>query len=275
MSFCLEQRQPVLARLSDRDRFNPIGQRLTIPHPSRVVGERLVAGPLAMAQNAGQAAEQPLVGGAYRDVSVSAPNRLVRRVHPVRRSQRGGHAGAGEILGRLPHRQRDAGVHQRRVDLLAGAGAMTMLERRENADEREQAGAEIGDRNAGLDRRPAGLSRDRHDAGDALRDQIEPALGALRTGLAVSGNRRVNQARVRSRERGVVETERGHHAWTIILDYDVTRPREPREHVASLGRFQVQDDAALPAVDGVEGRACRCPPRPASGASNRRWAARP
>jgi hypothetical protein len=35
---------------------------------------------------------------------------------------------------------------------------MTMLERCENADEREQAGAEVGDRNAGLDRRSAGFS---------------------------------------------------------------------------------------------------------------------
>ena len=55
-----------------------------------------------------------------RDVAVGAADRLVRRVHPVRRAERRRDASAGEILGRLPHRQRDAGVDQRRVDLLAG-----------------------------------------------------------------------------------------------------------------------------------------------------------
>src|SRR5262245_33778549 len=98
---------------------------------------------------------------------------------------------------------------------------MSMLKRRKNTDEREQAGAEIGDRDAGLDRRPAGLSRDRHDAGHSLRDQIESALATLRARLAVAGDRRVDQTRIRRRQRTVVETKRGHHARAIILDYDV------------------------------------------------------
>src|SRR5258705_12129048 len=59
-----------------------------------------------------------------------------------------------------------------------------------------------------------------HDSGDALRDQIEAALHPLRAGLAVPGDRRVDEPRVRRRERRVVQAERRHHTRTIVLDYD-------------------------------------------------------
>src|SRR5262245_30909533 len=98
---------------------------------------------------------------------------------------------------------------------------MTMLERGEDPDQREQSGAEIGQRNAGLDRRAAGVAGDRHDPGDALGDEIEAALVAVRSGLTVAGNRRVDETRVDALKRRVVEAERGEDAWPIILDEDV------------------------------------------------------
>ena len=85
---------------------------------------------------------------------------------------------------------------------------MTMLERGENADEREEPGAEIGQRHAGLHRRTARLAGHRHDAGHALRDQIEAALAAIGPGLAVAGDRRVDQPRVQRGQRVVAEAER-------------------------------------------------------------------
>ena len=42
--------------------------------------------------------------------------------------------------------------------------------------ERKQPGAEIGERHADLDRRAVGVAGHRHQAGQALRDQIEAAL---------------------------------------------------------------------------------------------------
>src|SRR5712664_3864843 len=100
---------------------------------------------------------------------------------------------------------------------------MTMLQRRENPDEGEEAGAQVGQRHPGLDGRAAGLAGDRHDAGDALGNEIESAFAALRTGLPVAGDRRVDETRVERRQRVVVEAERRHDPGPIILDYDVTR----------------------------------------------------
>ena len=48
------------------------------------------------------------------------------------------------------------------------------------AGQREQRGAEIGQRHPRFHRRAARFTGDRHDAGDALRDQIEAALRAIR-----------------------------------------------------------------------------------------------
>src|SRR5258708_31969216 len=49
-----------------------------------------------------------------------------------------------------------------------------------------------------------------------------------------------------------MDAEGCHRPRTVILDYDVCRPREPRKGVASTRRLQVNDDAAFAAVDGVE-----------------------
>ena len=98
------------------------------------------------------------------------------------------------------------------------AGAVTRFDGGQDADGGEEAGAQVGERHAGLDRRSAGVAGNRHDAGDALRDEIEAALLARRAGLAVARNRRVDQPRVERRQRRVVEAERGHHAGPVVLD---------------------------------------------------------
>ena len=136
----------------------------------------------------------------------------------MRGAERGRYAAARKIFGCLPHRQRDARVDERRVDLLSGAGALAIMQRREDARDREQARAEIRERHAGFPRRTARLAGDRHDARHALRHQIEAAFAARRPGLPVAGNRRVDQPRVHRRQRVVPEAERRHHAGTIVLD---------------------------------------------------------
>jgi hypothetical protein len=150
------------------------------------VGELGQGAPLGMAEHVAQAPEQALVGGAERDVAVGAADCLIRRDHPVRRSQRLRDPDPGEVLGRLPDRKRHAGIDERRVDLLADAAPMAILDGGENADQREQPRAQVGQRYAGLDGRAAGLARDRHDARHALCNQIESALGAVGAGLSVS-----------------------------------------------------------------------------------------
>ena len=60
----------------------------------------------------------------------------------------------------FPHRQREPGIDERRVDVLARAGSsMRWCSAARMPIEREQARAEIGQRHAGLDRRAAGDRR--------------------------------------------------------------------------------------------------------------------
>ena len=84
-------------------------------------------------------------------------------------------------------------------------------------------------------------------------DVIAWAL-AIWPGLSVSRYRRVDEPRVDGRQRLVIEAERRDHAGPVILDEDVARARDPLQRVASFRRFEVDDGAALPAVDGVEAR---------------------
>ena len=93
-----------------------------------------------------------------------------------------GHARPGEVFRRLPHRKRDTGFDERRIDSLTAAGAIAMVQRGENSGEREESRAQIGERQPRFHRRAIRFAGHRHDARDALRDQIEPALLAVRTG---------------------------------------------------------------------------------------------
>ena len=47
-----------------------------------------------------------------------------------------------------------------------------------DASSGEDAGVDVGDRIAGLDRRAVRFARDRHESGEPLRDQVEAALVA-------------------------------------------------------------------------------------------------
>ena len=75
-----------------------------------------------------------------------------------------------------------------------------MMQRGEHAGDREQSRAEVGQRNARLDRRTARLARNRHDPRDALRDEIETALGSIGSCLPVPGDRCVYESRVDRRQ---------------------------------------------------------------------------
>ena len=112
-----------------------------------------------------------------------------------------------------------------------------MVQRGEDADQREQRRAQVGDRHAGLDRRsPFGGAGHRHQARETLRDQIEAALGRPRAGLAVAGDRGVDQPRVLAAQRVVVEAEARHHARPVVLDEDVGAAGQPLEDARGPSR---------------------------------------
>src|SRR5215470_11407142 len=88
---------------------------------------------------------------------------------------------------------------------------------------------EIGERHADLHRRSAALARDRHEAGYALRDEIESALLSIGPVLSVPRDRRVHDSRVDRGDRFVAEAELLENAGTEVLDEDVRLARQPFE----------------------------------------------
>ena len=57
------------------------------------------------------------------------------------------------------------------------------------------------------------------------------------------------------RQRCIVEAEALHHPGAEVFDQHIGRTRQPREHLAPGRLRQVEDDAALAAVERREGRA--------------------
>ena len=79
-----------------------------------------VGQPFGVAEHARELGEVAIVGGADRDVAVGAAECLIRRGHadaPIRAGR--APAPVEKYIGGLPHRQRQAGIDQRRVDVLA------------------------------------------------------------------------------------------------------------------------------------------------------------
>src|SRR5581483_4718320 len=76
-----------------------------------------------------------------------------------------------------------------------------------------------------------------------------------RPGLAESGDRAVDEARMLRRQRRVVEAELRQRAGAEVLDEHVGVRDEPREDRAPLGPLEVERDALLVAVDAHEVRA--------------------
>src|SRR5690606_25567136 len=79
-------------------------------------------------------------------------------------------------------------------------------------------GAEIADRNAALDWRPAFLAGHAHHAAHRLHGDVERALLRIRAGLAVARYRTVDQTRVVLAQIVVAEAETLRHAGAIVLD---------------------------------------------------------
>ena len=102
--------------------------------------------------------------------------------------------------------------------MLADAGTVAALHRRENADQGKQARCQVRHWNTGLDGPAAGFAGHRHDARHALRDQIEAPFESMRPGLAVARDRRVDEARIERRQLLIVDAECRHDTGPIVLD---------------------------------------------------------
>src|SRR2546428_13364578 len=67
-----------------------------------------------------------------------------------------------------------------------------------------------------------------------------------------TGTRAVDQSRVEALQRLVVDAEPAGGAGSVVLHEDVRRANQPMHDRDALGRFEIERDPALVAVDGHE-----------------------
>ena len=89
-------------------------------------------------------------------------------------------------------------------------------------------------------------------ADEYYRDFVEARPLAVGAGLSISGDARVNDARIDRTQILVADLEPRLHVGSEILDHHVGLLRQPKECLAPLLRLQVERDAALVAMQVLE-----------------------
>ena len=162
------------------------------------------------------------------------------------------HLAVVEPSRRLEIQHEYLGLQQRRRDLLALAGLFALEQGDENAERAENARRQVRNRNARAHRPASRLSRDRHEAAQALRDLVE--TGPVRVGpvLAKTGNARIDQPRIELAQCRIVDAEAPLHVGPVVLDHDIGLRGEPAKNLDALRRLQVEADRTLVAVQILE-----------------------
>ncbi len=142
-------------------------------------------------------------------------------------------------------------VEQRHVDMLALAGCFRMAQGGLYRDHRIQPGEDVGDRDAHLLRLAAGLAGDRHQAADALDDEIVAGSWRIRPVLPETGDRAIDKARVDRLEAVIVEPVFLQSADLEILDQHIGRRDQLAHRLRALRRGEIHGDRALAAIGGM------------------------
>ena len=158
------------------------------------------------------------------------------------------HLAADQIARGLKVEHENLRLQQRRLDRLALAGFLAFEQRGEDAERGEQAGGQIGNRNADPQRPVTGQAGDRHQAAHALSDLIEARPIRIGPILAEAGNARIDQARIDLAQRFVIDAEALLHGRAEILDQYVRLLDQALEGGEPLRRFQIERHTALVAM---------------------------
>ena len=202
-----------------------------------------------------------MAGGGDIDVAV---------LHLEHAGRDGGRMIVAGLLGHLVRLQparglevehEDLRLQQRGGDPLPLAGALALEQRDHDADRAEQAGAEIGDRDAGAHRALPGQAGDRHQPAHALRDLVDARPVAIGAVLAEAGNAGEDDAFVDLAQFVVVDAEPVFHVGAEILHHHIGLRDHAQEGGVPLRRLEVEGHAALVAMQVLEIRSLARPAR--------------
>jgi len=141
------------------------------------------------------------------------------------------------------------------IDPASDSGPCTLVKRRQDGPGAEQTRSQIADRFAHLHRRARRVTRQRHQARQRLRHEVEGRQVVFWTRLAETGNACVDQTLIPAGELGVSDAEACSHARPEILDQYVGGQREASRKGLPGRLLQINGHAELVAIDQLEQRA--------------------
>jgi len=151
--------------------------------------------------------------------------------------------------------QAEGAVGHAHIDLLAQAGDLALHHGGKQADHTMQrATGQVGQLHAKRQRTKVLTPGVAGDTGQ--RQVVDIVAGAIpvRSALAVTGDRHVDQPRVDRLERLIADAQLVHHSGSKLLEHDVVLAHQLPDYLDRLGTLEIEGDAALVAVEvGVTG----------------------
>ena len=132
------------------------------------------------------------------------------------------------------------------------AGFLALDQRDRDAVGAEDAGAQIGNRDADAHGSLTGQPGDRHQAAHALRNLVEARAQAIRSVLAVAGDAGIDQARIDRGHRLVADAKPVFDIGTVVFHQHVGARRQLLQDRDAFGRLEVQRHATLVAMHVLE-----------------------
>src|SRR3954453_546890 len=157
-------------------------------------------------------------------------------------------AGDLEVDHRRLHQRGDSFV-DRYVDFLAAAAAMSLVERRHRADDREHGGQRITKTDARPRRRQLRISRREADTADSFTDAAEPGLRGTRPCLSEAGDVHHDQPRVPRTGRSKPHSPFIEPTGPKVLENDIAAVDQLSHHFSTGRVAHIDGDRLLVAGD--------------------------
>ena len=143
-------------------------------------------------------------------------------------------------------------VLHRHLQAAALAGLGALVERAQDADRHQHAGAGVAERRARLDRRPVAVAGDAEGAARGLRDHVECEALLVRAAGAEALDLAIDDAGVDLLDLVIAQSQTLDRAGRHVLDRDIGLLQQLADDLESARRLEVQCHRLLVRVELVE-----------------------
>ena len=244
--------EPLGGRAGREDRLQNLGERVLVLRAQPLRLETRIVGQVGQADDRAGVAPEFVVAGRDRERLVGALETRIGRIARMGRAEAARRLAGAEIFARLQRRDAEERPEDRAVDMRALAGRSGPHHGREDHVSGVEPGREVADRHAALHGRALLLARHAHEAAHGLHGDVERALLGVRAGLAIAGDRAVDEPRIARLQLVVAEARADQRARPEVLDEHV-RVLDQRVELGEIGLvLDVERDRPLVAVERGE-----------------------